>query len=91
MAIEIQCPNQHLLRVKDEFAGKVGLCPHCHAKVQVPFATQVHGENQAPLDECVHQAPRRKESGPGSSILLKKVKLCLESGRIVSQSFMKMD
>jgi hypothetical protein len=36
MAISIKCPNGHDLKVKDEYAGKSGLCPHCHAKVQVP-------------------------------------------------------
>lgn len=91
MAIEVQCPNGHLLRVKDEHAGKTGLCPHCHAKVQVPLATQIQEDGRIPLDEYVHQSPQHscleKESGHSSSFLLKKVRLCLNCDRIVSQSF----
>lgn len=36
MSIQVSCPNGHVLRVKDSFAGKSGYCPHCHAKVHVP-------------------------------------------------------
>ena len=36
MSIRVTCPNGHTLKVKDSFAGKVGLCPVCQAKVKVP-------------------------------------------------------
>lgn len=36
MSIQFACPNGHLLRVKDSFAGKKGLCPACKAPIQVP-------------------------------------------------------
>ena len=36
MSIEVSCPNGHVLRVKNSFAGKTGYCPHCRAKVHVP-------------------------------------------------------
>ena len=36
MSIRVNCPNGHGLNVKDHLAGKVGLCPMCKAKVQVP-------------------------------------------------------
>ncbi len=36
MSIQVSCPNGHVLRVKDSFAGKSGYCPHCRAKVHVP-------------------------------------------------------
>ncbi|MGD9127110.1 MAG: hypothetical protein PVH19_06995 [Planctomycetia bacterium] len=36
MSIKVKCPNGHLLKVKDSFAGKVGLCPMCQAKIRVP-------------------------------------------------------
>ncbi len=35
MAIEVTCPNGHLLRVKDKYAGKRGYCPFCPGKVAV--------------------------------------------------------
>ncbi len=36
MAIRLRCSNGHLLRVKEKFAGKSGLCPYCHVRVNVP-------------------------------------------------------
>ena len=36
MSIQVTCPNGHVLRVKDCFAGKAGLCPVCKAQVVVP-------------------------------------------------------
>ena len=38
MAIRVVCPNGHVLKVKDSFAGKVGLCPRCKARIHVPRA-----------------------------------------------------
>ncbi len=36
MSISFRCPNGHLLKVKDKYAGQTGLCPHCQARVLVP-------------------------------------------------------
>ena len=36
MAIRVVCPNGHALNVKENLAGKTGLCPKCKARVQVP-------------------------------------------------------
>jgi anti-anti-sigma factor len=36
MSIEVKCPNGHSMRVKNEFAGKSGLCPYCQARIVVP-------------------------------------------------------
>jgi len=36
MSIQFSCPNGHLLRVKESFAGKKALCPACKAPIQVP-------------------------------------------------------
>ena len=36
MSIPVQCPNGHKHKVKDSFAGKVGLCPICNAPIHVP-------------------------------------------------------
>lgn len=36
MSIQLVCPNGHVLRVKDSFAGRKGLCPVCKAPIQVP-------------------------------------------------------
>lgn len=38
MGITVQCPNGHVFKVKDKYAGKKGLCPLCEGQVvvQVP-------------------------------------------------------
>jgi hypothetical protein len=36
MSIRVVCPNGHVLNVRDDLAGKLGLCPTCKARVQVP-------------------------------------------------------
>jgi hypothetical protein len=40
MGIQVECPNGHTFKVKDKYAGKKGLCPHCEGQVivQVPDA-----------------------------------------------------
>ena len=35
MSIRVECPNGHTFRVKDKYAGKKGLCPHCEGEVVV--------------------------------------------------------
>jgi uncharacterized paraquat-inducible protein A len=40
MSIRVVCRNGHILSVKDELAGKIGLCPTCKARVQVPTLSQ---------------------------------------------------
>ncbi len=36
MAIQVVCPNGHVLKVTDDWAGKTGLCPVCKARIKVP-------------------------------------------------------
>jgi len=36
MSIRVVCENGHELKVKDKYAGKVGICPHCEVRVSVP-------------------------------------------------------
>jgi hypothetical protein len=36
MSIQVVCQNGHVLKVKDEFAGKQGLCPMCKVPIAVP-------------------------------------------------------
>jgi anti-sigma B factor antagonist len=36
MSIKVTCPNGHEMQVKNEFAGKSGLCPHCKSRIEVP-------------------------------------------------------
>ncbi|MBX7166339.1 MAG: zinc ribbon domain-containing protein [Pirellulales bacterium] len=36
MSIQVTCPNGHVLKVKDKYAGQTGLCPRCQARIYVP-------------------------------------------------------
>lgn len=36
MSIQVVCPNGHMLKIADDWAGKKGLCPVCKARVKVP-------------------------------------------------------
>ena len=36
MSIRVVCPNGHALQVKNEWAGKTGLCPICKVPVAIP-------------------------------------------------------
>ncbi len=49
MGITTKCANGHVLRVKDEFAGKSGLCPHCRGRVFVPMP--VHSLEKARISD----------------------------------------
>ena len=40
MSIQVVCPNGHVLKVSDSWAGKRGLCPVCKAKVKVPTPSE---------------------------------------------------
>lgn len=95
MAIEIRCPNGHVLRVKDECAGKAGLCPHCRAKVRVPMPTRSSEDDPLPSDDNnVRQDSRDQQNGGGSGLIplvssytLKKTKQCPKCEKTVSLSF----
>ena len=54
MPIEVVCPNGHLLKVKDKYAGKSGLCPHCQAPLLVP-APRADDE-----DDSIELVPRKR-------------------------------
>jgi hypothetical protein len=36
MSIEVSCPKGHSFKVKDNLAGKTGLCPVCKSRIKVP-------------------------------------------------------
>ncbi|HEY3392791.1 MAG TPA: hypothetical protein VGK58_08795 [Lacipirellulaceae bacterium] len=40
MGIRLSCPNGHKLNVKDNLAGKRGICPACGAKFVIPAASE---------------------------------------------------
>jgi len=38
MGIVAYCPNGHRIKVKDDLAGKKGICPTCAARFRIPLA-----------------------------------------------------
>ena len=60
MGIRVHCPNGHVFKVKDKYAGKKGLCPFCEGRVivQVPdlisttSETMRHSTRQPPPNDA---------------------------------------
>ena len=75
MSIEFRCPNGHLLKVKDKYAGQTGLCPKCQARVLVPKPVEAMSEQAicdliGPPEEDdipVHQERQLQDPSSGAS------------------------
>jgi hypothetical protein len=44
MGIRVECPHGHVFKVKDKYAGKKGLCPHCDGQVIVHVPDALTGD-----------------------------------------------
>jgi len=40
MGIVAYCPNHHRVKVKDDLAGRKGICPTCGARFRIPRESQ---------------------------------------------------
>jgi hypothetical protein len=77
MGIHVICPNGHEFKVKDKYAGKKGLCPHCEGQVivQVPDALSSFENNEEFQKETLRQRqsaqhhPAPKKTNSSSSVL----------------------
>jgi hypothetical protein len=77
MGIHVICPNGHEFKVKDKYAGKKGLCPHCEGQVivQVPDALSSFENNEEFQRETLRQRqsarqhPTPSEPSSSSSVL----------------------
>lgn len=77
MGIQVECPHGHIFKVKDKYAGKKGLCPHCEGQVlvQVPDALSAGHTTDVLQREAIerrqaaqHHPPHRSSgSSSGSS------------------------
>jgi hypothetical protein len=71
MGIQVECPNGHIFRVKDKYAGKKGLCPHCEGQVivLVPNALSVKEANDVLQREAIQrrQAAAHKHGSSSDS------------------------
>lgn len=82
MGIQVKCPNGHTFKVKDKYAGKKGLCPHCEGQVivVVPDALTLLDEtDELQMDAIRHRqaakhptasAPSNSSSSSSSSSVL---------------------
>lgn len=57
MGIVAYCPNGHRVKVKDEFAGRKGVCPECRARFRVPRGEAARAEG-APRKASGHPVAR---------------------------------
>jgi len=48
MGIIAYCPNRHRVKVKDDLAGKKGICPTCGSKFRIPEVSAEPDERPAP-------------------------------------------
>ena len=67
MGIQVECPNGHIFKVKDKYAGKKGLCPHCEGQVivQVPDALSANSAS----DILQREAIQRRQASQHQSAL----------------------
>ncbi len=63
MSILVVCPNGHELKVRDTCAGKVGLCPTCRARVEVPETPQSEISEDAILGILGPHVASQKRAG----------------------------
>jgi hypothetical protein len=76
MGIQVECPNGHTFKVKDKYAGKKGLCPHCEGQVivQVPDALTATSASDVLQREAIarrqasHQHADSHQSSSGSHV-----------------------
>lgn len=87
MAIRVQCPNGHVLKVPDNFAGRMGACPKCKAKVRVPRAGPETLSEDAIVDLIDTGEARSGSAEPGVEVpggaaaLREPMKSCDQCGR----------
>ena len=69
MGIQVECPNGHVFKVKDKYAGKKGLCPHCEGQVivQVPDALTTNQASDILQREAIQR--RQAAASPSASII----------------------
>jgi hypothetical protein len=68
MGIRVECPHGHVFKVKDKYAGKKGLCPHCEGQVivHVPDATTTEA-NEVLQREAIQRRQKTQHAPSASS------------------------
>lgn len=72
MGIRVECPHGHVFKVKDKYAGKKGLCPHCKGQVTVlvPDATTAMDLDDVLQMESIQRRQAAHQHSPASSSVL---------------------
>ena len=70
MGIRVECPNGHVFKVKDKYAGKKGLCPHCEGQVIVLVPDALSEVGELLQQEAIQrrQAATHHSSSTGSHV-----------------------
>jgi hypothetical protein len=91
MGIRVECPNGHIFKVKDKYAGKKGLCPHCKDQVEVlvPDAMAAMEVDDVLQMEAIQRRQAAHHHSPGgSSVLEEPQDLSAEGGSGTSGSLL---
>jgi rRNA maturation protein Nop10 len=66
MGIQVKCPHGHTFKVKDKYAGKKGLCPHCEGQVivVVPDAFSLLDEGDELQKDAIRHRQSAKQATP---------------------------
>jgi len=91
MGIRVECPNGHVFKVKDKYAGKKGLCPHCEGQVivLVPDAmTATELTDVLQMEAIQRRQAAHQQSPTGSSVMDEPHELTAGSGSGTSGSLL---
>jgi hypothetical protein len=88
MGIKVECPNGHVFKVKDKYAGKKGLCPQCEGQVvvQVPDLIQT---TSATIQKSNNPVPPIEDPGSSSIFDEPASQTAASSGSLLSGSFIQ--
>jgi hypothetical protein len=68
MGIRVECPHGHVFKVKDKYAGKKGLCPHCEGQVIVLVPDAMTTEASDVLQrEAIQRRQKAQQASAASS------------------------
>ena len=70
MGIQVECPNGHTFKVKDKYAGKKGLCPHCEGQVIVvvpDVLSSIEQNEEFQKDALRTRQAAKRHASPGNS------------------------
>lgn len=74
MGIVAYCPQGHRIKVKNQLAGRKGVCPECGARFRIPFESQPELP-VPPAQPMVAVAVAQPESGPPGHPMARVVSL----------------